>query len=59
MRDKITREITKEQYDRVKNEHNAEGIFTLRECMYGIYNEYYYQEDGKYYVSYRLGDSCD
>lgn len=56
----ITKEITKEQYDRVMKEHDATDIFTVQEvCGYGVYNERYYPMDDKYYVSYQLGNSCD
>jgi len=59
MREKIVREITQEQYNRAKVDHNYTNIFQPQEYMYGIFNEYFYQEDGKFYVSYRLGESCD
>lgn len=59
MRDKIRKEITREQYINAKEHHDVTGIFDQREYMYGIYNEYFYQEDGRYFVSFRLGDSCD
>lgn len=56
----IKREITQEQYKRVINDHDATGIFTPQEvCGYGVYNERYYEQDGKYFVSFQLGNSCD
>ena len=56
----ITKEITKEQYDKATKEHDATGIFSVTEvCGYGVYNERFYPRDGKYYVDYQLGDSCD
>lgn len=59
MKTKI-KEITEEQYKQVKEHHNAAGIFEEREvCGYGVYGDRYYEQDGKYYVSYMLGDSCD
>ena len=60
MTNTIKREITKEQYDRVINDHDARGIFTEREVMgYGVYDTKYTEEDGKYFVSFCLGSSCD
>lgn len=54
------REITKEQYDRAVNDHDARGIFTDSEVMgYGVYDTKYTEEDGKYFVSFCLGSSCD
>lgn len=56
----ITRQITEEQYFKAVNEHDATDIFSEREvCGYGVYNERFYQTDGKYYVRYQLGSSCD
>lgn len=59
MKDKLRKEITRTQYINAKEHHDNSGIFTQTESMYGVYNEYYYQEDGHYFVSYRLGDNCD
>jgi len=57
---RVTREITKEQFVNVIEKHDASGIFTTQELMgYGIYQERYYEQDGKYYVDFTLGDSCD
>lgn len=54
------REITKEQYDRAVNDHDARGIFTDSEVMgYGVYNTEYIEEDGRYFVTFELGDTCD
>lgn len=54
------KEITKEQYKRATEDNDARGIFTVSEvCGYGIYGEYYYEKDGKYFVKYQLGTSCD
>lgn len=54
------REITKEQYDRAVNDHDASGIFTDSEVMgYGVYKTEYIEEDGRYFVTYELGDTCD
>ena len=59
---RIKRELTEEQFRRVMDAKDTTGIFTEQERMgYGVYCEYYYQDktDGKYYVSFNLGDSCD
>ena len=56
----IKREITKEQFDRAVNDNDTTGIFSVQELMgYGVYGKHFLEEDGKYYVSYQLGDSCD
>jgi len=55
-----TKEITEEQYIQATEHHNVDGIFSFGEvCGYGVYNERYYAQDGKYFVSYMLGDNCD
>lgn len=57
---KVIREITKDQYDKAINEHDTTGIFTFQELQgYGVYNRSIYELEGKYYVSFYLGDSCD
>ena len=56
----IKREITEEQFKKAVNEHDVTDIFTAQEvCGYGVYCERYYAQDGKYFVSYQLGSSCD
>lgn len=56
----ITKQITEEQYNKAVNEHDVTGVFSQQEvCGYGVYNERYYAQDGKYFVSYQLGSSCD
>lgn len=55
-----TREITEEQYKNVKERQDASGIFSEAEVLgYGIYQERYYEKDGKYYVDFEMGTSCD
>lgn len=63
---RYTREITKEQYDRaMKNnkyitEEDKKTIFTESEIWgYGVYSPKVAEKDGKYYVNYESGDSCD
>lgn len=60
------KEITHEQYRRgVENhgyvdERDREDIFTDAERLgYGVYSDHVHERDGKFYVSYLLGDSCD
>lgn len=56
----MTREITKEQYIEAVEHHKARGIFTESEVMgYGVYDSKFYEENGKYYVDFTLGGSCD
>ncbi len=56
----IEREITEEQYINATQNHSAKGIFTEQEvCGYGVYCDRYIEKDGKYYVRYYLGSSCD
>ena len=60
MTKRITREITKEQYINATMNNDANGIFTDQEvCGYGVYGERYFEQDGKCFVSFCLGDSCD
>lgn len=57
---RVIRELTKEKYIQATEYRNAAGIFTPQEVMgYGVYNERYYEKDGKYFVSFNLGDGCD
>lgn len=63
---KLSREITKEQYDRAIGHRghiageDYEDIFTKAElCGYGVYSAMAYERDGKYYVGFCLGSSCD
>ena len=57
---RVKRELTPEQYRNVTEKHDATGIFTAQEVMgYGVYCERYFQEGGKYFVEYSVGDSCD
>jgi len=59
------REITKEQFDRADDRgYLAHAdylkIFDESERMgYGVYADHVFEKDGKYYVSFEMGDSCD
>ncbi len=61
-----TKEITKEQYNRAisKNKmivpEDMENVFTASELYgYGIYGNSVFTENGKFYVKYNIGSSCD
>lgn len=58
------REISKEIYDRSERGYlkgpDYQKVFSQSELMgYGVYNDKVYEEDGKYYISFELGSSCD
>lgn len=56
----IKREITKEQAEKVIHENDWSNIFSQSEvCGYGVYGERVREEDGKYYVEFYRGESCD
>jgi hypothetical protein len=55
----VKEEITKEEYEKAK-EKGAYSLFD--ECMlmgYGVYGAEVYERDGKYWLSYSRGSSCD
>ena len=66
MTDYTKREITKEIYDRAM-EHKGyithedrKVVFDDSELYgYGVYGATAYEENGKYYCNFSLGDSCD
>ena len=60
------REITKEQYERAMQhsgyiaKEDESAIFTTAEIWgYGVYSLKAKEENGKFYVHYELGSSCD
>ena len=60
------REISKDIYEKALNNRNyicsedMNKVFNMAEiCGYGIYGAQVYEEDGKYYVSYYRGSTCD
>ena len=58
------REITKEIYDAAGGDgkplKDRKEVFSDSEMMgYGIYHPTVYEEDGKYYCRFYMGDSCD
>ena len=62
----LTREIDKKQYERALNNHNyiadedEKDVFTVSEIYgYGVYYSRVFKKDNKYYVQFRIGDTCD
>ena len=62
----LLREITAEQYARAKaksgylTEEDREVVFYPSELYgYGVYGGDVIERDGKYYVRYSLGSTCD
>lgn len=60
------KKITKEQFDRANAaggsicKEDIPAVFTEAERWgYGLYGNRVYEKDGKYFVSYTLGSSCD
>ena len=58
------REITKEIYDNAGGDGRPlrrwKDVFSDAEVIgYGIYHPTVYEEDGKYYCRFYMGDSCD
>lgn len=55
----ITEEITKEEYEKAK-EKGAYSLFGEAMLMgYGVYGASVTEVDGKYYLTYSKGSSCD
>ena len=60
----LLREITAEQYTRAKNgyltKEDREAVFSPSELYgYGVYGGDVIERDGKYYVRFSLGSTCD
>lgn len=62
----LLREITAEQYERAKaksgylTEEDRETVFYPSELYgYGVYGGDVIERDGKYYVRFSLGSTCD
>ena len=63
---KYQRKITKEQYERAMlnnsflTEEDEKDIFTVSELYgYGVYLPIVIKEQGEYYVTFKLGSTCD
>ena len=61
-----SREISKEEYDkamanggRLTDDQELDILGGAYVYGYGLYGTAVYQEDGKYMVSFRHGDSCE
>ena len=56
----VDNEITKEEYDQAQ-EKGAMSLITSEALLigYGVYGAFVYEKDGKYYLRYKRGDSCD
>lgn len=55
----VNYEITKEEYEKAK-EKGAESIIGMSVKMgYGVYGAMVYEVDGRYYLRYESGSSCD
>ena len=65
--ERIRKEISKEKFEKLQamsyDEQKAEifpnGIPSEWEYGYGYYGHSVFEKDGKYYVQYKLGSSCD
>lgn len=60
----ITREITKEKYDYYESQSNVSAAIKSEMsddiiCGYGYYGGSVYESNGKYYMRYSIGNSCD
>lgn len=62
----IKKEISKDIYDRAKANRNyivsedMSKVFSIAQlCGYGVYSPLVSEDNGKYYVNYYLGSSCD
>lgn len=60
----ITREITKEKYDYYKSQPSVSSAIETDMSDdiiygYGYYGGSVYESDGKYYMKYSIGNSCE
>lgn len=62
----IKKEISKDIYDRAKENRmyivseDMSKVFSISQlCGYGVYLPIVSEDNGKYYVNYYLGSSCD
>ena len=55
----VKREITKEEYEKAKNQSPYTLISDSIIMGYGCYGATVYEQDGKYYLRFSMGDSCD
>lgn len=55
----VTYEITKEEYNKALSEGPTSIISDSIVMGYGVYGAAVTEANGKYYLSYERGDSCD
>lgn len=55
----VKREITEEEYKKALEEGPRSIVSEAVICGYGCYGATVSEYDGKYYLSYERGDSCD
>lgn len=55
----VKQEISKELYEKGKKEGPDSLIPEYMFCSYGVYGSYVIEDNGKYYLQYWRGDSCD
>lgn len=55
----VEREITKEEYEQAQEEGADILISPALFFGYGVTGARVYERDGKYYLTYRCGSSCD
>lgn len=56
---RVTYEISKDDYDKAIKEGADEIIGEHIHMSYGVYSSVVYESEGKYYLSYDRGDSCE
>lgn len=55
----VNYEISKEEYEKAKNEGAESLIGESTKLGYGVYSASTYEKDGHYYLTYWRGNSCD
>lgn len=56
---RVDKEITKEEYEQALKEGADSLIPNWLFMSYGVYGSEVYEKDGKYYLYYSEGESCD
>ena len=56
---RVSYEITKEDFEKAKEQGARSLIGESIICGYGVYGAEVKEIDGKYYLSYERGDRCD
>ena len=55
----ITKEITEEEYKQAQENGSDSLVPEYVVCGYGLYGSNVYEQDGKYFLKWEQGDSCD